>query len=65
MTTVNRIPSEATFVVTYPSDVTFSSVSPCQVASSGSVYSMSCYHEQYVRRITMRNGFTGEVAAGS
>ena len=51
-------------MVTYPSDVSLISSSACQVASSGSVYSMTCYHEQYVRRITMKNGFTGEVAAG-
>ena len=64
LTTVNRIPIGAAFMVTYTADVTLNSASTCQVATSGSVYRLSCYHDQYVRRITMKGSFNSEVAAG-
>ena len=51
-------------MVTYTTDVSLNSASTCQVATSGSVYRLSCYHEQYVRRITMKGSFNSEVAAG-
>lgn len=53
-------------MVEYTPDVTFpSSATTCQVATSGSVYQMTCVIERSVRRITMKGNFNTEVAAGS
>ena len=65
VTTINEIPSGGSFVITYPSAVSISSVSTCSVIVGGITYTMTCGLTTAARKITMTTGLTSTIAKGT